>query len=70
MGKIPQENEMKIFISQNGQVVQVEDSDAIDVITKRYSVRIRISGARIIRNARPKKDLPAKVIYDEHLNLT
>lgn len=60
---------MKVFFWKNGKVVHRE-TDAIDIWTKRYTIRIRISGIVISRNARPKKSLPAREIYNENLNFT
>lgn len=60
---------MKAFFDKQGKIVHRE-TDAIDIWTKRYSIRIRISGVRIIRHARPKKGLPEETIYDQHLKLT
>ena len=61
--------DMKVFFTKQGKVVNRE-TDALDIWSKRYIVRIRISGVTIIRNAKPRKDKPAKTIYNELLNLT
>lgn len=60
---------MRVFFTKDQKVVQRE-TDSLDIWTKRYSIRIRISGVTVIRNARPKKDKPARTVFNEFLNLT
>lgn len=59
-----------ILSKQGNKELREFDVDSIDIHTKRYVIRIRISGVLIIRKARPKKDLPEVIKYDENLNLT
>jgi len=60
---------MKVFFTKDNKVVQRETTE-LDIWTKRYTIRIRISGVVIVRHARPKKHKPEMVVYDESLNLT
>lgn len=60
---------MKAFFWKVGRVVN-RDTDAVDLVTKKYIIRIRISGISIYRKARPKKGIPQKRVYNEDYDFT
>ena len=60
---------VKVWMWENGKVREQKETDGIDIWTKRYTIRIRISGILIIRHARPKKNKPEKEIYNKDLRL-
>jgi len=61
---------MRAFFCSGRSLVKAVDTDAIDIVTKRYIIRIRLGGILVIRKARPKKNLPEKVKLDKNLTLT
>lgn len=60
---------MKVYFWKKDKVVYRE-TDAIDISSKRYVIRIRGSGITIIRRARPLKGKPEEIIYDKNLTIT
>ena len=61
---------MRVFLSHENKVIEAHETDAIDIWSKRYTIRIRGSGITIVRKARPKKGLPAETRYDHDYNFT
>jgi len=60
---------MRVFFWKRDKVVHRE-TDAMDIVTKKYVIRIRISGITLIRKARPKKNRPQRTIFDDSVDLT
>ena len=59
---------MRIFLSKGNKVIEAHETDAIDIWSKRYTIKIRMNGITITRKARPKKGLPAEDRYDHNFN--
>ena len=62
---------MKVYFGYSKEKGILErEVDALDIHTKKYTIRIRTGGILMTRKTRPKKNLKEEIKINEHFDLT